>query len=289
MIKRFFAVLCFFLPFTISSIGLSEDHLERDLLVRRAAINWIKASELEGRDDRLDACRQGVTESLPILDWFLSGEKIADVFMGSSLSFFIPDETLKKIQKIDQYMEKVHPVHSLAIGVLSSIHPRLQKGFSRASKWLASRLIKVYLPSRCEDFLSGIRLNISQAKFSNTDFIQLLRNQETGLSFDGVPEKIRSYLELILEEYYDHLTFKEKSKIIRGLLELPKSASNSEQLASVLMRSGPILQKSFQLFGSDVKDPLLLEVMGKLRSQIKPFAASKVNDIMSQELGGEHT
>ncbi|MFK7826681.1 MAG: AarF/ABC1/UbiB kinase family protein [Oligoflexales bacterium] len=284
--KRLFVAFFYFLVVIRSSNGRSEN-FDRDFLVRKAAITWIKASELEDVNERLLACRQNITEFLPILEWILDGEKIADIFMGSSLSFFIPEETMVKMSQIDKFVEQSKIIRKPMLNILNSVSPRLHKRILMSSKWMFFKILKSYLPTRCEELLVGIKANITKAKFSDTDFIHLLKSEETGISFDGVPDKIRAYLKMVLEDYFDHLGFAEKSRIIRSLLNLPAMATTSEQLASVLMRSGPILQKSFQLFGTDVKDPLLLEVMGKLRSEIKPFSVKKVEHILKQELGGE--
>ena len=241
--KRLFVTICCFLMILFSSRGRSENYFDRDSLVRKAAISWIEASELDDTNERLNACKQNIEEYLPILEWVLDGEKIADIFMGSSLSFFIPAATLTKMKQIDQFVEKTAFIREAMSGILNSVNPRLQNRIYAGSKWILFKLAGVYLPRQCEKLLAGIKTNISAAKFSDSDFIHLLKSQETGLSFEGVPEKIRAYLNLILEEYYDNLAFKDKSRIIRGLLKLPSTTTTSQQLTSVLMRSGPILQK----------------------------------------------
>ncbi len=92
-------------------------------------------------------------------------------------------------------------------------------------------------------------------------------------------------LQWLIRGYFDHVSTEDKRGMLLATLELPPTATTSEQLAAVLHSAGPVAQKMFQLLGQDSRSAEVRAVMQELKSQVRPFSDAAARRVVEQELG----
>jgi predicted unusual protein kinase regulating ubiquinone biosynthesis (AarF/ABC1/UbiB family) len=130
---------------------------------------------------------------------------------------------------------------------------------------------------------------LKKIKFSETPALKMLKDPQSGFDMSQAPKKLADLFDTVITKYFDEIPYEDKKGIIVGLIELPPSSSDVKKLSTFLHRSGPVLQKLFQLFGKDVKSPFVAEVMGELKSGIRPFDGNQAIKIIEQNTGKKIT
>ncbi len=137
---------------------------------------------------------------------------------------------------------------------------------------------------KTKDIIDKIRKYIEQLKFSETEEIKILTDKEKGFDLSNLPEKVRSYVEEMALAYFDDMTYKQKENIILDVMKLPPHVSLYKKLGIILNRTGPVLQKIFQLIGEDSKSEKMQLVMNELKQNVRPFNFSVAKKIIEKNL-----
>lgn len=130
-----------------------------------------------------------------------------------------------------------------------------------------------------------INHGINNIKFSDAPAVKILLDPEKGIDLSTAPVKFAEFFKILMEKYPDKFSLEVKRKIFLALLKLPKETTEVEKLSVVLQHTGPVMQKLFQLFGKNVKSPLVAEVMERLKSDIVPFPSEKAKEIIERSYG----
>ncbi len=121
--------------------------------------------------------------------------------------------------------------------------------------------------------VEGIRL-------TRTSALEMLLSPDGKIEVAGMRD-----LQWLIRGYFEHVSAEDKRGMLLATLELPPTASTSEQLAAVLHSAGPVAQKMFQLLGQDSRSAEVRAVMQQLKSQVRPFADAAARRVVEQELG----
>ncbi len=126
---------------------------------------------------------------------------------------------------------------------------------------------------------------ITKIDFNTITDLSTLTTRADGIKLSNYPASIQLVIQDILNKYLNNLPLEMKKRIIMAYLELDPSASQEELMAAVLLESGPIIQKLFQLIGQSATSESLKKVMSQLQTQLKPVPLEVSKNIISTALG----
>lgn len=135
------------------------------------------------------------------------------------------------------------------------------------------------------ELANGINEQIADLDLGETDIVLLLAGQADSLSIPEYPALNAQTLAKILLEYFRHMSCTDKREMILCLLRLPPDSSSEMQLAAIVQRMGPVMQKFFQLAGSRSTSPHIRRVMSRLLSQVQPFDPKTAKQEVTRSLG----
>lgn len=193
----------------------------------------------------------------------------------------VQDQTLREELQKDTRLSQFFPITGLQ---------RLLRIVSRHSTVATTpALIETFFTQvsdkEFEELDRRINVSVESFRFSQTEAIRMLLDPKEGVNLDSLPPPMKSFLDLVLNKYFDALEVHAKRAIIADIIRLKEDASPEDTLAAILNQCGPILQKAFQLFSKDVHSEKLIAVLERLRQNIKPFPNSIAQEIIEKESG----
>ncbi|MBC7385258.1 MAG: phosphotransferase [Cryobacterium sp.] len=88
--------------------------------------------------------------------------------------------------------------------------------------------------------------------------------------------RVKELTQNLITDYFASLTMIEKSKILSSFFRAPVDPSPAEKLRPLLQNLDVVMQKVFQLFGRNIKNPLIEEAVAILQSSLTPFSFDEI-------------
>lgn len=160
----------------------------------------------------------------------------------------------------------------------------LQDG-SRALAELAQGAQGSMTDDRLEEIAQAIRGWVGSVKISESAGFKALVDPSRGYDLASFPKEKAEAFNTLLSRYYDQMATTDKMQLFAAMLGLAPDAPAERQLSVVLQKSGPAMQKLFQLFGRDAKSNLIRKVMEELLASVEPFDGALAERIVQDRLG----